>query len=143
MTYCCQEDLFEACLQSAVESWATDHPSDTPERVQKRITSAIQRASEEINLYLSQQFTLPLPFVPLSIRNICIKLSLYQLLSRKGVTEESSDHTIKVNYDTAITQLKQIAHGKLEIEVASAVSHSTHTVSAFPKSSLLQRKPTL
>ncbi|MGL4676460.1 MAG: phage protein Gp36 family protein [Brevinema sp.] len=115
MVYCEIKDLYEACKKSAVRSWAIDDGRATDEEVTKNITSAITRASEEMNLYLSKQYSLPLPFIPLSLRDICVKLSLYQLLSRKGLNTDSADHTIKVNRDTALKQLEMIASGKLAI----------------------------
>lgn len=143
MLYCQKEDLFDACLQSAVEQWASDSISDTKEQVATRIASAIMRASEEINLYLSKQYVLPLPFIPLSLRDICIKLSLYQLLSRKGFVPESADSSIKVNYDTAIKQLEQIANGKLEIGISRSQANTTKSTEFFfPRSPLPKRNIT-
>lgn len=138
MVYCTKEDLFEACLQSAIEQWATDHSSETQDKIYTRIHSAITRASEEMNLYISKQYKLPLPFTPLSLRDICVKLSLYQLLSRKGFTTESADMSIKINYDSAIKQLEQLASGRLDIGIVN--NSSTNNTSAyFPKSPIIQR----
>lgn len=140
MLYCSKEDLFEACLPIAVEQWASDSPQDSSENITARISSAITRASEEINLYLSKQYALPLPFIPLSLRDICVKISLYQLLSRKGYSPESADSSIKTNYDSAIKQLEQIAYGKLDIGVMkSSPIPKTQTSFYFPKSPIIQR----
>lgn len=139
MLYCHKEDLFEACLQSAIESWAKDDSRETSETFTPRIISAITRASEEMNLYLYKQYSLPLPFIPLSLRDICVKLSLYQLLSRKGFTEESADYSIKVNRDSAIKQLEQIASGKLDIGIITSGSSPVTSVHYFPKSSLVHK----
>jgi len=70
-----------------------------------------------MNLYLSVKYSLPITNIPLSLRDICVKLSLYQLLSRKGLNGDSADNTIKVNRDTALKQLEMIASGKLTILV--------------------------
>ena len=139
MLYCHKEDLFEACLQSAIESWAKDDARETSETFTPRIISAITRATEEMNLYLYKQYALPLPFIPLSLRDMCVKLSLYQLLSRKGFTEESADYSIKVNRDSAIKQLEQIASGKLDIGIIASGSSSVTSAHYFPKSSLVQK----
>ena len=139
MLYCHKEDLFEACLQSAIESWAKDDARETSETFTPRIISAITRATEEMNLYLYKQYALPLPFIPLSLRDMCVKLSLYQLLSRKGFTEESSDYSIKVNRDSAIKQLEQIASGKLDIGIIASGSSPVTSARYFPKSSLVQK----
>ncbi len=140
MLYCTKEDLFEACLQSAVEQWATDHLGDTQEQILSRISSAITRASEEMNLYISKQYTLPIPFIPLSLRDICVKLSLYQLLSRKGFAPESADSSIKVNYDSAIKQLEQIAYGRLEIGISNNSKPTPKTSFRFPASPIIKRR---
>jgi len=139
MLYCHKEDLFEACLQSAIESWAKDDSRETSETFTPRIISAITRASEEMNLYLYKQYSLPLPFIPLSLRDMCVKLSLYQLLSRKGFTEESADYSIKVNRDSAIKQLEQIASGKLDIGIITSGSSPVTLAHYFPKSSLVHK----
>ena len=139
MLYCHKEDLFEACLQSAIESWAKDDTRETSETFTPRIISAITRATEEMNLYLYKQYALPLPFIPLSLRDMCVKLSLYQLLSRKGFTEESSDYSIKVNRDSAIKQLEQIASGKLDIGIIASGSSPVTSAHYFPKSSLINK----
>ncbi len=139
MLYCHKEDLFEACLQSAIESWAKDDARETSEIFTPRIISAITRATEEMNLYLYKQYSLPLPFIPLSLRDMCVKLSLYQLLSRKGFTEESSDYSIKVNRDSAIKQLEQIASGKLDIGIMVSGSSPVTPAHYFPKSSLVHK----
>lgn len=115
--YCKKEDLYEACKKSAVDSWAVNDARSSEEEKEKNITSAIIRASEEMNLYLSKQYPLHLPFIPLSLRDICVKLSLYQLLSRKGLNTDSADNTIKVNRDTALKQLEMIASGKLNLGI--------------------------
>ena len=117
MPYCKTQDLYEACRKTAVDSWAKDDSRATDLETEQIINSAIARASEEMNLYLSKQYSLPLPFIPLSLRDICVKLSLYQLLSRKGLNTDSADNTIKINRDTALKQLEQIASGKLDIGV--------------------------
>lgn len=141
MLYCSKEDLYEACLQTAIEQWAADSTQDSSEKINARIASAITRASEEINLYLSKKYTLPLPFIPLSLRDICVKLSLYQLLSRKGFTPESADSSIKINYDSAIKQLEQIAYEKLDIGITTTSPiPKTQTVFSFPISPIIQRK---
>ncbi|MDK2818971.1 MAG: DUF1320 family protein [Spirochaetota bacterium] len=138
MLYCHKEDLFEACLQSAIESWAKNDCRESSEMFTPRIISAISRSSEEMNLYICKQHSLPLPFIPLSLRDICVKLSLYQLLSRKGFTEDSADYSIKVNRDSAIKQLEQIATGKLDIGIISSGSSPVHPSYYFPKSPLVQ-----
>jgi len=133
MTYCKKEDLFEACKKSAVESWSKDDGRDDENIINSRIESAIARASDEMNLYLSAKYTLPIVNIPLSLRDICVKLSLYQLLSRKGLNGESADNTIKVNRDTALKQLEMIASGKLNI--GELVDREDSSISIPEKSS--------
>ncbi|WP_159428208.1 DUF1320 domain-containing protein [Brevinema andersonii] len=113
--YCSQEDLYEACKSSAIEGWARDLSTESKEIINHRIQSAIMRATDEMNLYLVKIENFPLPVVPRSLRDICVKLSLYSLMSRKGLTEGSSDNTIKINRDTALKQLEMIALGKLDL----------------------------
>ncbi len=92
-----------------------------------------------MNLYLSSRYSLPLPFIPISLRDICVKLSLYQLLSRKGYAKDSADSIIKTNYDAAIKQLELIAKGTLDVGIIvnndnEPVSSSSGAVYKFPKS---------
>ncbi len=142
MLYCSKEDLFEACIPNAVNDWASDSPDDTTKQISAKIKAAITRASEEINLYISKQYTLPLPFVPLSLRDICVKLSLYQLMSRKGFNPDSADSSIKSNYDSAIKQLEQIAYGRLNIGVQKhpRPSKTSKEFFCFPKPAMLKRR---
>ena len=117
--YCSIEDLYDACQKNAVDSWAKDDSRSADSEIETVIKSAIARSSEEMNLYLAKQYHLPLPYVPLPIKDIAVKLALYQLLSRKGMDAESRDKTIKANRDSAIRQLEMIASGKLVITILS------------------------
>lgn len=133
MKYCSQHDLFEACQTHAIHSWAKDNPQDTPELITQRIDSAIQRASDEVSLFIGKICSLPLDTIPPVLRDICVKLALYQLLSRHGLAEGSQDSVIRTNRNSALRKLDLIAHGKLLI----FDTHSSQTKSiltSFPSS---------
>lgn len=115
MKYCEKKDLFEACKSSAIISWAKDDPKDDEETINQRIEGAISRASDEISLFIGKICSLPLKQVPSVLKDICIKLSLYQLLSRKGLAETSADNLIKSNRNSALRKLELISTGKLNI----------------------------
>lgn len=136
MLYCSAEDLYEACKAGAIEGWARDLSTESPDIVAGRILAAIMRATDEMNLYLVKTGNLPLPMVPRSLRDICVKLSLYGLMSRKGLTEGSSDNTVKTNRDTALKQLEMIAAGKLDlglsIDNTPMPSVENKVMTAFP-----------
>ena len=70
-------------------------------------------ASEEMNLYLYKQYSLPLPYTPLMLRDICAKLSCYLLRTRY----EDIPEIVKQNRNNAIKELELIALGKLDIGV--------------------------
>ena len=71
----------------------------------------IEMASEEMNLYLYKQYALPLPYIPLTLRDVCAKLSCYCLYMRyENITE-----IVKQNRNNAIRVLELIALGKLDI----------------------------
>lgn len=118
MLYCKKEDLFEACKKSAVISWSTDNGrSSDSQEIEKNIARDIERSIDDINLYIGKKYTLPLEYIPLSLRDISVKLRLYQLLSRKGLNSELADNTIKSNRDTALKQLEMITSGKLDLGI--------------------------
>ncbi len=139
MLYCTKEDLYEACLSNAVNEWASDSPDDSKSQVNAKIKAAISRASEEINLYISKHYTLPIAFVPVSLRDICVKLSLYQLMSRKGFDPSSADSSIKLNYDSAVKQLEQIAYGRLDIGIKKDSAQKSVVFYRFAGSPVLKR----
>ncbi|SFB75404.1 Protein of unknown function [Brevinema andersonii] len=115
--YCSIEDIFNACQGTAVLSWAKDDSRESNETALSRINLAINRAEEEINLYIGKVYMLPLKQIPSSLTDICVRLTLYSLLSRKGLTENSSDTTIKHNRDSALKSLEMIANGKLDLGI--------------------------
>ncbi|MGL4367651.1 MAG: phage protein Gp36 family protein [Brevinemataceae bacterium] len=138
MNFCIKEDLFEACTFKAVIAWAKDTPNDSDEIIDQRIQSAINRAANEINLFIGRVFRLPLESVPPYLKDIAVKLSLYQLLSRRGIPESSADNVIRENRDYALKQLEMIAEGKL-IANENAKPEYHYIASKFPPSPYLRR----
>ena len=132
MKYCTIEDLYEACKASAINAWAKDDPKDSEEIINQRIHSAITRASDEISLFIGKVCSLPLSEVPSILRDICVKLSLYQLLSRKGLAEGSADNVIKTNRNSALRKLELIAAGKLHFLTPPKEEKTHGVLSHFP-----------
>ncbi|MGL4393987.1 MAG: DUF1320 domain-containing protein [Brevinema sp.] len=135
MKYCEKHHLFEACKSSAIVSWAKDDPKDDEIIINQRIESAISRASDEVSLFIGKVCSLPLKEVPAVLRDICVKLSLYQLLSRKGLAETSADNIILANRNSALKKLDLIASGKLNIlNEKDALEVKKHILFSFPPS---------
>ncbi|MGL4388793.1 MAG: phage protein Gp36 family protein [Brevinema sp.] len=135
MKYCEKHHLFEACKSSAIISWAKDEPKDDETVINNRIESAISRASDEVSLFIGKVCSLPFAEVPAVLRDIAVKLSLYQLLSRKGFAETSADNIILTNRNSALKKLDLIASGKLNILNKQEDSDAKkHILSAFPPS---------
>ncbi|MGL4560819.1 MAG: phage protein Gp36 family protein [Brevinema sp.] len=134
MKYCIKDDLFEACKASAILSWAKDDPKDTDDIINQRIESAISRASDEVSLFIGKVCTLPLKEIPSVLTDICVKLSLYQLLSRKGLAETSADNVIRANRNSALRKLDLISTGKLNILNEQKNTTAKQIESFFPVS---------
>jgi phage gp36-like protein len=76
------------------------------------VARALALASAEIDLYLGQRYTLPLPRVPALLVGWCIDLACWRLApSHLQITEE-----IRKRADRVMAMLRDIAAGKTRID---------------------------
>lgn len=145
--YCKIKDLYNSCQERIVQSWCVDNAqTDTEQIVEERLSFGIQKASDTMNLYLTKVLSFPINPIPSQLVNICVAISLYYLLSRKGYVKGSTaNDVIADNYKDAMKQLEQIAVGKLDVILGDSSgdgteggtsSSSSSVASYFPKSKI-------
>jgi len=75
------------------------------------VTSALRRASNEIDIYVGRAYNLPLVTVPPVLVELCVDIALYYGAANPAlVTEEKKDR-----YNNAIVKLKDIAAGRADL----------------------------
>lgn len=106
--YATKQDL-ETRDGSMLYNLALDRSTDTLNDTW--IDEALNTADDEINGYLSRRYVLPLPEVPDLLKRQAVVIAFYWLGDRDNqVTDLLQDR-----YDRAITKLKEIASGKLDL----------------------------
>ncbi|MGY3943384.1 gp436 family protein [Aeromonas tecta] len=106
--YATKQDL-ETRDGSMLYNLALDRSTDTLNDTW--IDEALGTADDEINGYLSRRYVLPLPEVPDLLKRQAVVIAFYWLGDRDNqVTDLLQDR-----YDRAITKLKEIASGKLDL----------------------------
>lgn len=75
-----------------------------------RVAAAIADAGDEIDSYLSQAYSLPLPTVPRILERVCADLAVYYLARGVAQREELTDR-----YDKHIRWLKLVAENKVSL----------------------------
>ncbi|MGL4388209.1 MAG: phage protein Gp36 family protein [Brevinema sp.] len=144
--YCQIEDLYKSCRVDVVRKWCVDNAqTDTDEVIAERMLFGIQKATDTMNLYLTKVTSFPLKPMPTILVNICVTISLYYLLSRKGFVDNTANEVIYQNYKDSLRQLEMIASGKLEIIFGDSTgdggnsqgsSSSSGVASFFPPSKM-------
>lgn len=135
--YCTKADIYGAVGESHAKAMATDQSTDTTGVKEGRIDEAIERASSRIDTYLRARYTLPLTNIPAVLTDYCVQIAVYNLASRKGVDQESTEKTIKDNYDTTLKELRLIADGVIDIGIINDEGESAPQVTpltSFPSS---------
>lgn len=94
---------------SMLYNFALDRSTDTLNDVW--IDEALATADDEINGYLSRRFVLPLPTVPDLLKRNAIVIAFYWLADR----DNQATDLLRERYDRAITKIKEIAAGKLDL----------------------------
>ncbi|MGL4561948.1 MAG: phage protein Gp36 family protein [Brevinema sp.] len=144
--YCQIEDLYKSCRKDVLRKWCVDNAqTDTDEVIDERLLFGIQKATDTMNLYLTKVASFPLKPTPTILVNICVTISLYYLLSRKGFVDNTANEVIYQNYKDSLRQLEMIAIGKLEIIFGDStsdggnsegLSNSSGMASFFPPSKM-------
>jgi len=85
-----------------------------------RIQEDIRKAVAEVNSYVAQRYTLPLPEIPDVLRDKAMDVVKYKLFSRRGIRPGTADETIRQNYEDAIRWLRDLALGKTSLPLGSS-----------------------
>jgi phage gp36-like protein len=79
------------------------------------VATAIDDATDEINVYLASNYVLPLVNVPSILVRLCVDVVMYRLATNAGsLTDEK-----KERYKSAITLLEKIGSGKVSLGIES------------------------
>lgn len=101
------------------------------------VAAALIKASEEIDSYLCQRYTLPLATVPGVLLGICCDIAMYRLsINSTAMTEEK-----RTRYEDAIKWLRDVAKGVAGIGVLEEGSDSDDvaTVTSTSEARLFSR----
>lgn len=92
------------------------------------IDAALEAADDEINAYLSAQYTVPLVYVSGPVRKIAINIAVYTMaLGRAQRTEE-----MRLRYEDAVAMLKMMASGKIGLGLPPVDSDGDGIADADP-----------
>lgn len=80
------------------------------------VASALQRASDTIDSYLSSRYPLPLTVVPSQLVDICCDIARYKLCG----AEVTETEPVRLRYKDALKMLEQIRDGKIDIGLTVA-----------------------
>lgn len=76
---------------------------------------ALNAASDIVDSYLRDQYTVPLCNWGTDIRLVTCSIASYYLITRRGFNPEGSDLHFRARYDDAISWLKDVARGHASI----------------------------
>ena len=79
----------------------------------------IADAQTEIDSYCRAQYSVPFQTVPGLIKKIAVDIALYNLVSRRGMDEESPDVILVKRYRDAVKLLENLAKGIVTIGPAA------------------------
>lgn len=131
MSYSTAEEVREMLKDDALNTIIGDaYIEDAAERENKItpiIAEAIGDADGEIDGYLAKRYPTPLAPVPKIINKLSKDIAVYNLISRIGIDEGSSEKNYLNRYNAAIKFLTLVAEGKVSIgcETDSAVNAAT------------------
>lgn len=79
------------------------------------IENAIADADAEIDGYLAKRYSPPFKEPPAVLKKFSKDIAAYNLVSRKGIEEDSAEKTYLTRYNSAIRFLIMVAEGKTDI----------------------------
>jgi phage gp36-like protein len=114
--YADQEALFKAHRQNVLLYAVDDEEvGEWTDRAYGRIDDALQRATDEIDSYLGQRFSLPIRPTPRFLRSLAVDIASYHVLSRRGFDPESADQIVVERYANAVKWLEKASKGQVSI----------------------------
>ena len=109
MGYCTSQDILSACDETDLIRATDDFDTGIPDPA--TLAQGIDRATALIDSYIAGRYGTNLDPVPPLVVSLCLDISLYKLMSRRGDKAEE----FRVRYDDAIKMLERIASGKADI----------------------------
>lgn len=110
MAYCTREQLDVALAPTLLAQLTDDAAGAVADEAV--IAEAMAMADAEMDLYLGQAVTTPLPQVPPVLARIAVQLTLHFLYLRRNVADE----TRQAEYRNCTRLLQDIAAGKLRLD---------------------------
>ena len=83
------------------------------------VEKKIADAQTEIDSYCRAQYTVPFQVVPGLIKKLAVDIALYNLVSKRGLDEESPDVILVKRYRDAVKLLENLAKGIVTIGPAA------------------------
>lgn len=112
--YATEQDIID--LYGSDQHLITFDRDNSGEADAAAVSSALRRADNEANIYISRIAELPLETVPPVLVEICVDIAMYYGVANPAlVTEEK-----KERYTSAISKLKDIAAGKADLGLPTA-----------------------
>lgn len=116
MAYITVDDLMGRISESDLIVLTDD--TDSGEIGSDNLNGAIADASAEIDGYCGGRYTTPFEPVPDSVRTRCVDMTIYHLHARRGGAPEDR----KNRYDSAVTWLKMVSEGKVDLGIPGSAS---------------------
>jgi phage gp36-like protein len=111
--YCTIDDLREQSSEEFLLRCTDD--DGTGEINQAIVNKKIEDAQTEIDSYCRAQYPVPFQTVPGLIRKLTVDIALYNLLSKRGIDEDSPDVILVKRYRDAVKLLENLAKGIVTI----------------------------
>jgi len=128
--YCSKDDVYAQIEQRIVKSYASNS-GETGNEWEIRLENMIAQATDEINGYIRGRYQTPLNPVPGFIKDLCVRIVKYKLISRKGYAPNTPEEGIAKDYQGVIKTLEKIRNGDVDIGISLSETESTPSAKAI------------
>ena len=111
MAYATQDDIVALYGEDALHNVAPLTEADEPDPI--KVAVALDRASAEIDAYLSGRYAVPLADPGMQIKQLAVDIAMYRMPISLGI--QTSEHRLR--YEDAIKFLQLAAAGKAGIGI--------------------------
>lgn len=87
------------------------------EEIKRIINECIEDASSEIDGYLSKKYNKSILIKSKMINKLCKDITMYNILSRSGLDENSRENNYYLKYKQAVKFLESVSTGKIDIGI--------------------------
>lgn len=131
--YCTIDDLLKQSSEEFLIRCTDDE--NTGDINPDIIAEKIEDAQTEIDAYCRAQYAVPFTTVPGLIKKLCVDIALYNLISRRGLDEDSPDAILVKRYRDAVKLLENLAKGLVTIGAGTDLSSAPLVQQAIIQSS--------